>query len=206
MRLYYAPGTISVAVAIALHEADIAFEPQRISFREGAQTKPDYLALNPKGRVPTLEFDGVCLTETGAILDYIAAIKPSADLLPSDPLAAAHMRSVMYYLASTMHVNHAHGLRGTRWADLPESHADMAAKLSQTMTQSAAIVEHNCLRGDFVLGDQFSLADPYLFVVCSWLEGDGVVLSDFPGVSAFLDRMRKRASVQQVISDGMLRA
>jgi glutathione S-transferase len=204
MRLYYAPNTISIAVAIALDEAGLKYEPVLVNFREGEQSKPAYLALNPKGRVPTLETDGNLLTETGAILDYIGAIAPDADLVPDDPLEAAHMRSVMYYLASTMHVNHAHRLRGSRWADRPESHADMTAKVPETMAQSARYVEQSCLRGDFVLGGKFTIADPYLFVVCNWLEGDGVRLSDFPAVAAFLDRMRSRDSVRNAINAGML--
>lgn len=204
MRLYYAPGTISVAVAITLHEAGLAFDQTRLSFKDGEQTKPDYLAINPKGRVPTLETQGQYLTETGALLDYIATLAPQAGLVPADALDAQHMRSVMYYLASTMHVNHAHRMRGTRWADKPESHADMTAKVPETMRASAGYVARHCLRGDYVLGNRFSLADPYLFVVCDWLEGDGVSLDAFPSIAAFLDRMRARPSVQRVIADGML--
>ncbi|WP_227270021.1 glutathione S-transferase family protein [Roseobacter weihaiensis] len=206
MRLYYAPGTISVAVAIALHEAGLEFEPVLVSFKEAAQTKPDFLAVNPKGRVPTLEISGTYLTETGALLDYIAAIAPDAGLVPADPLEAAHMRSVMYYLASTMHVNHAHGRRGSRWADAPESHADMAAKVPHTMAESARYVQNHCLRGPFVMGAGFSIADPYLFMLCSWLTGDGVELADFPRIAAYLERMRARASVRAVTDQGMLPA
>lgn len=205
MRLYYATGTISIAVAIALHEAGIVFESHKVSFRDAEQTKPTYLAINPKGRVPTLEIDGVLLTETGALLEYIATIRPAAKLVPGDPVEAAHMRAVMYYLASTMHVNHAHKIRGTRWADKPESHADMSAKVPQTMAASAAFVENECLRGPFVMGSDFTLADPYTFVVCNWLEGDGVDTSQFPKVSAFLETMRARPSVQAAIAQGMLR-
>ena len=204
MRLHFAPGTISIATAITLHEAGLAFEAVRLNFREAEQTGAEYLAINPKGRVPTLEIEGRYLTETGALLEYIAARAPEAKLVPDDPLEAAHVRSVMYYLASTMHVNHAHKMRGHRWADQPESHADMAAKVPQTMRASAEYVESHCLRGDYVLGDRFSIADPYLFVVCNWLEGDGVPLAAFPGIAAFVARMRARPSVAQVIADGML--
>lgn len=204
MRLYYAPNTISIAVAIALDEAGLDYEPVLVNFKEAEQTKPAYLALNPKGRVPILETYGGLLTETGALLEYIAAITPEVNLVPNDPLEAAHMRGVMYYLASTMHVNHAHRLRGSRWADKAESHADMTAKVPETMAQSARFVERSCLRGDYVLGDRFTIADPYLFVACNWLEGDGVRLSEFPAVSAFLDRMRQRSSVKKAVETGML--
>lgn len=205
MRLYYAKGTISIAVAIALQEAKLDWEPVRVDFASGEQTKPDYLAVNPKGRVPALQLDdGQILTETGALLDYVAASAPDAGLIPADAANAAHMRGVMYYLASTMHVNHAHGMRGSRWADKQESWDDMKAKVPETMRASAAFVAAECLRGDYVLGGQFSIADPYLFVVCNWLEGDGVSLHEFPKISDYLKRMEARDSVKFVRAEGML--
>lgn len=205
MRLFYAPGTISVAVAIVLEEAGQNWEPVRVDFASGEQTKPNYLAINPKGRVPALQTaDGTLMTETGALLEYVAALAPQANLTPADLTALAHMRAVMYYLASTMHVAHAHKLRGHRWADREESHADMTAKVPETMLACAQYVEAECLRGDYVLGDEFSIADAYLFLVCSWLSGDGVDMDKLPIVSAFLDRMETRDSVKAVRQLGML--
>lgn len=205
MNLIYANGTISIAPAIALVEAGLEHDLTRIDFAAADQTKPEYLAVNPKGRVPALILDsGTVLTETGALLDYIAAIAPDAGLIPALPEDAAHMRSVMYYLASTMHVAHAHKMRGTRWANNADSHADMAAKVPQTMTECAQFVEANCLRGDYVCGDAFTLADPYLFMVCNWLAGDGVTVSDFPSITAYLARMENRNSVKLMRTKGML--
>ena len=204
MRLFYAPNTISIAAAITLHEAQLTYEPVLVDFRQGEQTGPAYLQINPKGRVPTLDTNGGLITETGAILEYIAAIAPKAGLVPSDPVDAAHMRSVMFYLASTMHVNHAHRVRGFRWADNADSHKDMKSKVADNMTENARHIQTHYLRGDYVLGDTLSLADPYLFVVCRWLEGDGVDLSALPAIDAYLTRMRSRASVQQAIAQGML--
>lgn len=204
MQLYYAPRTISVAVAIALEEAGLAYEAVKLDFAGGEQTKPAYQQINPKGRVPALAVEGGILTETGALLDYIAALAPEAGLVPGDPVLAARMREVMYYLASTMHVNHAHKLRGGRWANEESSWQDMTAKVPQTMTDSCTYIEANGLRGSFVLGDQISLADCYLYVVCSWLEGDGVDVSGFPKIVAFRDAMAARPSVQAVRAAGML--
>ncbi|MEP4195481.1 MAG: glutathione S-transferase family protein [Aliishimia sp.] len=198
MNLHYATNTISVAVAITLEEAQQAYTLTKVSFADAEQTKAPYLAVNPKGRVPALEAGGTVLTETGALLDFIAALAPEADLIPSDPLQAAKMRSVMYYLASTMHINHAHKMRGSRWADLPESHADMAAKVTQTMTTSAEYLEAECLHGPFILGEQFTIGDAYLFIVCSWLEGDGVDVANFPKITTFMAAMNARASVQKM--------
>ncbi|WP_109310861.1 glutathione S-transferase family protein [Ruegeria sp. AU67] len=204
MQLYYAPRTISIAVAIALEEAGLDYEAVRLDFAEGDQTKPAYKQINPKGRVPALAVDGGILTETGALLDYVATVAPDANLVPADPVMAARMREVMYYLASTMHVNHAHKLRGARWADKKASWKDMTAKVAQTMTTSCEYIVSNGLRGPFVLGDTVSLADAYLYVVCSWLEGDGVDVSAFPKILAFREAMEARASVQAVRAAGMI--
>ncbi|WP_298859637.1 glutathione S-transferase N-terminal domain-containing protein [uncultured Sulfitobacter sp.] len=205
MKLFYADGTISIAPAIALIESGLDHDLARIDFAQATQTKPEYLAINPKGRVPALVLeDGSVLTETGALLDYIATLAPNAKLVPGKAEDAAHMRSVMYYLASTMHVAHAHKMRGSRWSDKPESHADMAAKVPETMTACAGYVEAECLRGDYVCGADFAIVDAYLFVVCNWLAGDGVIVSDFPKITAFMARMERRDSVKAVRAKGML--
>lgn len=205
LTLYYATGTISIAAAIALEEAGLAYDTVRVDFKSAEQTKPDYLGINPKGRVPALALeDGTVVTETGAILDYIAALAPDAQLVPADPARAAHMRGAMYYLASTMHVAHAHKMRGSRWASQQSSFDDMTAKVPQTMAACAAYVEAEILRGDYVLGQAFSIADPYLFVVCNWLEGDSVDVSLYPGIQTFMARMEQRASVRAVREKGML--
>ena len=127
MQLYYAPGTISIAVAIALQEAGVKYEAVKIDFAAKQQASVGYAQINPKGRVPSLVVDGGILTETGALLEYVADIAPTAELRPTDPLILARMREVMFYLASTMHIAHAHGLRGYRWADEQSSHQDMTA-------------------------------------------------------------------------------
>ncbi|WP_170603102.1 glutathione S-transferase family protein [Ruegeria arenilitoris] len=204
MQLYYAPRTISVAVAIALEEARLPYETIRLDFAAGEQTKPAYCQINPKGRVPALVIDGGILTETGALLEFVAAKSPDAGLVPDDPFLAARMREVMYYLASTMHVNHAHKFRGQRWADNQDSWKDMASKVAETMTASCEYISSNGLRGPFVLGETFSLADAYLYVVCTWLEGDGVDVSAFPKIVAFRQAMNARKSVQAVKAAGML--
>jgi glutathione S-transferase len=204
MKLYYAKGTIATATAITLHEAGIAFEPVRVDFRTAEQRQPDYHAINPKGRVPALVTDQGILTETGAILEHIADIAPEAGLRPTDSLQAARMREVMFFIASTMHVNHAHGARGHRWADSDAAIADMKAKVPATMTDSAQYVENHVLTGPYVLGETLSLADPYLYIACGWLEGDGVRVADFPKIVTFMAAMRDRASVARVIADGMV--
>ncbi|WP_339761387.1 glutathione S-transferase family protein [uncultured Sulfitobacter sp.] len=205
LTLYYAPGTISIAVALTLEEAGLPYEAVKIDFKSAEQTQPDYLSINTKGRVPALALpDGTVLTETGALLEYVADVAPSAKLIPTDPALAAHMRSAMYYLASTMHIAHAHKLRGSRWASQQSSFDDMTSMVPQTMAACATYVETDLLRGDSVLGQSFSIADPYLFVVCSWLEGDGVSIADYPKIQNFMTKMEARQSVKTIRKKAML--
>ena len=199
--LHAAPNTISVAVAIALEEARVPYDIARVDFGTTEQTSPRYLAVNPKGRVPALVTPDGTLTETGAILEYIAA---TSDIgRPANAFAAAKLREVMYYLAATMHVNHAHRMRGHRWADQAESHADMRAKVPQTMAASCAYLEDALTLNPFV-GDDVSVVDGYLFALLTWLPGDGVDLADYPQLSAFAAMMRQRASVRAVVAKGLL--
>lgn len=205
LKLYWVKGTISIAVAIALEEAGLPYDAVQMDFKTADQTKPDYLAVNPKGRVPALALeDGTVLTETGALLDYIAAIAPTANLVPTAPQNAAHMRSAMYYLASTMHIAHAHKMRGSRWATQQSSFDDMTRMVPETMAACAAYVDTHILRGDYVLGDTFSIADPYLYVVCNWLSGDGVDVALYPKIQNFMSQMQTRPSVQTIYQKAML--
>lgn len=198
LKLHYAPNTIAVASALALNETGQEHALVRVDFASAEQTKPAYHKVNPKGRVPALETEHGILTETIAILEYVGA-----SLVPDDPWKAAKMREVMTYLATTAHVNHAHKMRGHRWADRTESWEDMTAKVPETMTASAAYLDA-MIAGPFVFGDALSLADPYLYAVAVWLEGDGVTVSDFPKISGFLAAMEARASVAKARADGVI--
>ncbi len=198
LRLHCAPGTIAVVVAIAMEEARVGYETVLVDFKNAEQTKGPYHKINPKGRVPALETPDGILTETGAILEYVAP-----DLVPSDPLKAARMREVMYYLASTMHVNHAHKLRGARWADQEASWEDMRQKVPETVSASCAYLEEACSLSPFVLGDTISVADAYLSVVLRWVPADGVDLGNYPKLQAFADMMAARPSVQAAKKAGL---
>ena len=203
MKLFASPGSISVAVAIALEEAGVDHDIHMLDFTKDEQRSPDYARINPKGRVPALVLDdGTILTETGALLEFVAAHDPR--LMPANPTHAAKARAVMYYLASTMHVNHAHKMRGHRWADQESSWQDMTAKVPETMTASAQFVEEHCIEGPFVIGTHISIADFYLYVVCTWLPGDGVDLAPFPKIRAFMAEMEGRHSIEVMRTKGLL--
>jgi len=204
MQLYFAPNSISIAVVLTLEEAALTYKATPVDFASAQQSSPGYLAVNPKGRVPALVTPQGTLTETGAILDYINAIAPAAALAPKDPYLAAKMRELMYYLASTAHVNHAHKRRGPRWADKPESWEDMRAKVPQTMAACAQYIEENFIEHPYVLGKHICLADPYLYVITTWLEGDSVDIANYPKLQQFKAAMEERESVQRTRDAGWI--
>lgn len=204
LTLHYAPGTIAIVAALALEEAGLTWSATRVDFGTAEQTKVPYLTLNPKGRVPLLETPQGLLTETGAILDWIADTVPGAHLRPSDPYQTARMREAMYYCAATFHVAHAHKMRGSRWANAQASFADMTAKVPETMAACAAYVEGQYDLSPYVLGDQISLADPYLWQICQWLDGDGVDIAQFPKLARFNDTYGARPAVAALRDRGMI--
>lgn len=201
MKLFYAPGTCSLASHIALEEVGVPYEACRVDFSRAEQTKPDYLAVNPKGRVPALATDRGTLTETPAILAFIAQSFPEARLAPlDDPFEFARLQSFLAYLCSTVHVAHAHARRGARWADDPAAHEAMKAKVPQNMADCFALVEASMFAGPFVMGGTYTIADPYLFTIAGWLEADGVDPGRFPKILDHRNRMAERPAVARVLA------
>jgi glutathione S-transferase len=202
LKLYYVPGTCALASHIALEEAGAGYTTERLDFKTNQQQSPQYLAVNPKGRVPALVTDHGTLTETPAILGFIAQSFPQAKLAPfEDPFALAQLQSFNNYLCSTVHVAHAHKGRGYRWASDEASFADMKRKVPETMAASFALIERGMLKGPWVMGETYTVCDPYLFTLTRWLEGDSVDLATLPKVADHHKRMTQRPAVQKVLAE-----
>jgi glutathione S-transferase len=196
LRLYFTPNTCALASHIALEQAGAGYESVRIDFAKGEQRKPEYLAINPKGRVPALVTERGVLTETPALLIYIAQRFPAAKLAPlEDPFALAEAQAFNSYLCSTVHVSHAHRMRGYRWADEASSHADMQRVAPRAVAEGFAPIEQGMLKGPWVLGEAWSVCDAYLFTLAQWLEADGVDTAKLPRV---LDHRRRMAALPAV--------
>lgn len=199
LKLHYAPRTVSIVVAIILEHTATPYEAIRIDFSSSEQTKDAYRRVNPKGRVPALETEHGILTETPAIIEFVAP-----QLVPDDAFAAAKMRELISYLNATMHPHHAHGARGSRWADQQSSLDDMKRKMPQRMAECAAYLEEYLPGLPFAVGQFEVLSDAYLYVVLTWLKGDGVDIENYPRLAAFQHHMNTHASVQAVYEKGML--
>jgi glutathione S-transferase len=202
IKLYYAVNTCALASHIVLEETGAEYSTVRISFASNEQRSPEYLAINPKGRVPAMVTDRGILSETPAMLAFIAQSYPEAGLAPLDnPFAFAQVQAFNSYLCSTVHVAHAHRMRGRRWADDPAAIAEMQRKVPQSVAACFDLIERDMLKGPWVMGEAYTICDPYLFTLANWLEGDGVDLTRLPRVTAHRRRTSERPAVQKAIAE-----
>ena len=202
LKLYYAADTCSLATHIVLEEAGADYSTVRIDFATGQQHSPDYLAVNPKGRVPALVTDRGILTETPAMLVFVAQSFPAARLAPvDDAFAFAEVQAFNSYLCSTLHVAHAHRMRGHRWADDEAAIAAMQRKVPQSVGACYELIERDLLKGPWVMGEHYTICDPYLFTLAQWLEQDGVDSNRIPRVADHRRRVSERAAVRKAIAE-----
>lgn len=201
LRLYYAPNSCALASHLALELSGLPYEAKRLDIARQEQRSPEYLALNPKGRVPALLTDRGVLTETPALLAYIAQLRPEAKLAPlDDAFAFAQLQSFNSYLCSTVHVAHAHRYRGYRWSDSEQAIESMRQKVPQNMRECFGMIEQDYLKGPWVLGEQLSVCDLYLFTIGRWLPGDEVDIDEFPRVADHAKRLQQLDAVQRVLA------
>jgi glutathione S-transferase len=205
-KLYYAPGTCALASHIALEEAGADYSAVRLDFKSNQQQSTEYLKVNPKGRVPALVTDKGVLTETPAILAYVAQTFPQAKLAPTEAFAFAQMQSFNNYICATVHVAHAHKGRGYRWASEESSFADMKKMVPKSVAASFELIEKGMLRGPWVMGEQYTVCDGYLYTVALWLEGDGIDLKTLPRIADHMKRMSERPAVKKVIGEQQAKA
>lgn len=201
LTLFYTPKTCALATHIALIDAGADYTLKRVDFSQGEQRTPDFLAVNPKGRVPALVTSQGILTETPALLTYLAQSFPQANLAPTDPFALAQLQAFTSFLSSTLHVAHAHGPRGNRWTDDPAAQAALKAYVPTSMTAAFKLVEDGMLQGHFVMGEHYTIADPYLFTMSTWIEADQVDTTQIPRILAHREMMSKRPSVIRALSE-----
>jgi glutathione S-transferase len=201
LKLFYAPGSCALAPHIALEDAGAKYEAVRVDLRAKDQRKPEYLAINPKGRVPALVTAKGVLTENPAILAFVAQSFPEARLAPlDDAFALARVQAFNSYLCSTVHVAHAHLSRGYRWADDSAAIAAMREKAPQSISECFELIEAEMLAGPWVMGERYTICDPYLFTLARWLEGDGVDTAPFPKVRDHRQRMSERPAVKVALA------
>ena len=182
LTLYYSPGSSSMATHIALNEVGVPFELKLTALHKQENRSPEYLAVNPEGKVPALVIDGRQLTEVAATLWYLARRYPEAALLPQfgDIEAEARIISWMSFIASTIHP--ARRIGDDRWREV------------------IALAEHRLGTGEWTV-DSYSIADIHLFrLYWRFVKTLGPPRGSYPHLSAHYDRMMARPAVQRTIA------
>jgi len=204
LTLYYAAHTCSLATHIVLEEVGADYSTARIDFGSAQQRSPEYMKVNPKARVPALVTERGILTETPAMLAFVAQSFPASDLaLMGDPFAFAQVQAFNSYLCSHLHVAHAHRMRGSRWVDADDAHsiAAMQRKVPESVGGAFELIDREMLKGPWVMGERYTICDPYLFTLAQWLEADGVDPTRIPKVVDHRRRMSERPGVRKAIAE-----
>jgi glutathione S-transferase len=201
LTLYCFPGACSRATMIALEEAGATYATRVVNLREGAQKSSDYLALNPKGKVPTLVVDGTPLTENVALLGYLADTSPHARILPptTDPLARAQALSAVGWLSSSVLPLFSRMMRPQAFCDAPGAAERVAEMAKEEARQQLAIAEKHMRDREWWI-HTWSVADAYLFYIETTIERFGIPVAGYPSLAAHAERMKARPAVQRTLA------
>lgn len=197
LKLYYSPGACALASHIALEESGAKFELELINLREGQQKTPEYLAINPAGSTPALATPEGVLTENTVIMAYIAQTHPDAKLADLDSrFNFWKMQALTGFLAASLHPAIGRAL----FARPPLEGEAKAAAVEAGMIKYR-IVEDSLFKGPWAMGDNYTVADGYLYVFCRWVKAAGLLDADrFPKLNAHIARMQARPAVQRALT------
>lgn len=197
MKLYYSPGACSIGIHVLLEEIGKPYEAVLVNTREGAQFKPEYVAINPKSKVPALmRDDGSVLTEYPAIAFWLARTNPEAKLLPDDPESQARALEAIDYCVATMHMQgFSRIFRPANFSANEADHEAVKARGEEIFSKGLALMDKALQGKEYLLG-QFSIADSALFYCCFWW-ADRLKKELPPNVAAHYARMKARPAVQR---------
>jgi glutathione S-transferase len=201
MKLYYAPGACSLASHIALEELGMPYEAVKLDLAAGDQRKPEYLALNPRGRVPTLVVDGQVLTENVGVMTYLAGGYPKAKLWPEDTWHQAKAISTMAWISNTVHPTYGHILRTARYVDDAGAQELVKAKAKTMYLDYLGEIDRLLAGRKWAVGDHYTVVDGYLLVFYRWGNRMQMPVRDLKNYSALIDRVLARKAVQKVLAD-----
>ncbi len=201
MKLYYSPAACSLSPHIVALEAGIELQLVKVDTRTKTfDREGDFWAINPKGYVPALELDdGQVLTEGPAIVQYLADLRPEAKLAPAQAsFARVRLQEMLNYITAEIHKSYSPLFN-------PQVTADVRAERVAYLQKRYALLDRHLAGQPYLVGDRFSVADAYLFVVTNWARGIKVDLSEFTHLQAFMGRIAARPAVQAAMrAEGLL--
>ncbi|WNK01493.1 glutathione transferase GstA [Thalassospiraceae bacterium LMO-JJ14] len=198
MKLYYMPGVCSQAVHIALNEIGADYELAKVDgASKETETGSDFRSVNPLGYVPALELDdGTLLLEAPAILQYLADLKPETGLAPTaGTIERVRLQERLNFVASELHKSF-----GPFFAPIKPEGALRDQAMTKLRSRFDALEAQLADGRSYLMGDAFTVADAYAFVVASWAPIIELDLSPWPHVTAYVDRVRNRPHVQTTLA------
>lgn len=202
MKLYYAPGACSLAPHIVAREAGLEIELVKVDIpNRKTEHGKDFLTINPKGYVPALTLDnGEVLTEAGVVCQYLADLKPDSGLAsPFGSLQRYHEMSAINFVATEMHKQ-----IGALFN--PALTPDMQATQKSVIARRLKSLESMLDGKPFMRGENFTVADAYLFTTLNWTRLHHIALDDYPNIKAFMQRVGERDKVRQaMLAEGLVK-
>jgi glutathione S-transferase len=203
MKLYYTPGACSLSPHIVLREAGLKFDLERVDLatKKLKDSGADYLPINPKGQVPVLLLDdGDKLTEGPAIVQYVADQKPESGLAPANGTRARyHLQEWLNFITSDLHKTFSPLFRQTT----PEEFVKIT---KETLANKFAHLDKHLAKNQYLLGDNFTVADAYCFVIVGWSKYKDIDLARWPNLKAYMDRIGARPKVQEAMkAEGLIK-
>jgi len=200
-KLYYAPGACSLASHIALEELGLPYETVRLNTAQGDQRKPEYLKINPRGRVPTLIADNKVLTENVGILSLLAGGHAMGRLWPKDTWHQALAISTMAWLSNTVHPTYAHLFRPERYVDGDAEREAVKAKARGTYEGYLKEIDGLLAGRDWAIGHHYTVVDGYLLVFYRWGNRQGMPVKSMANYSRLMSKVMARPAVKKVMAD-----
>lgn len=200
LTLYYSPYACSMASHVALEEAGAAFEAKKVNIFSGEQNKPDYLAINPRAKVPALRFDdGRVLLETTAILGWVGTTHRHDELLGGDPLDRSRTIATCAWLSGTVHPTFKQFIHPERYATDSNSHKDLKAQAKDSYWAYLQEIDSALADRRWMMGDEFTLADPYALVFFPWGRELGLPIMELENIVAMKNRMVERPAARRAL-------
>jgi glutathione S-transferase len=201
MKLYYAPGACSLASHIALHETGLPFEIDKLNVpTKTTSIGEDFMQINPKGYVPAIKLDdGSILTEGAAILQYIADQNPDSGLAPkAGTMERYRLQEWLTFISTEIHKSFSPLFNKASSDEVKNNARDL-------LTKRIGYVEKQLASKPYLMGDNFTVADAYMFVVVSWSSHVGFDLGQFPRINEYMARIAARPAVQAAMkAEGLI--
>lgn len=202
MKLYSSPGSCSLSPHIALREAGITFELEKVDLRSKAMASGgNFSEINDKGYVPALTLDsGEMLTEGVAIVQYIADQKPESKLAPAlGTMERYHLMEWLTFVSSEIHKTFSPLF-------VPTTPDETRKAFTDKLVSRLAYVSKKLGENDYLMGDTFTVADAYLFTVLRWTPVAKVDLAEWPNLAAYFARVKERPAVHAALeAEGLVK-